>query len=168
MTLQAMPKKQFCTVFVRPIRVAESISSAASSAGQASADRTAMPQGNGRDSFVSLASGAKAEKTLLLEAATFASTEVRRPLAHALIELCKFVPKFIPFCSQTLDTCSRDSDCPDGSYCTSKSVCVQYDSNYCNTNSCGLGDGGSCFVYCYAIYTVIEKIKWISTLYCCL
>ena len=70
------------------IRVAESTSSAASSAGQASADRTAMPQGDGRDSFVSLASGAKAQKTLLLAAATFASTGVRRAFARVLLELC--------------------------------------------------------------------------------
>ena len=42
--------------------------------------------------------------------------------------------------------CSSDSDCPDSSYCTTKKVCTEYArvGDYCNSKSCGLGDGGSC------------------------
>ena len=86
---QRILTKEKLTLRAPPIRVAESTSSAASSAGQASADRTAMPQGNGRDNFVSLVSGAKAPKTPLLEVATLASSEARRPIAHAWTRLCE-------------------------------------------------------------------------------
>ena len=57
------------------IRVAESTSSAASSAGQASADRKATFQGNAKENFASLVNGAETPKTPLLGAVTFASSQ---------------------------------------------------------------------------------------------
>ena len=39
--------------------------------------------------------------------------------------------------------CLSDSDCAEGSYCTSKETCGKFDPEYCNTVSCGLGDAGS-------------------------
>ena len=40
--------------------------------------------------------------------------------------------------------CRQDADCGNGSYCSSRNVCTRYFSEYCDSNSCGLGDGGSC------------------------
>ena len=42
--------------------------------------------------------------------------------------------------------CSSDSECPNFSYCSSKKVCVEFDPEYCDTHSCGLGDAGQCVV----------------------
>merc|ERR1719174_924641 len=38
--------------------------------------------------------------------------------------------------------CNQDSDCAFGFYCTSKKVCARAQTNYCDKNSCGLGDAG--------------------------
>ena len=40
--------------------------------------------------------------------------------------------------------CRQDADCGNGSYCSSRNVCTRYFSEYCDSSSCGLGDGGSC------------------------
>ena len=39
--------------------------------------------------------------------------------------------------------CAADSDCGTRSYCSSKKVCTKFRHDLCNTDSCGLGDGGS-------------------------
>ena len=39
--------------------------------------------------------------------------------------------------------CTQDLECEMGSHCSSRKVCIEYDSEYCDSNSCGLGDGGS-------------------------
>ena len=45
-------------------------------------------------------------------------------------------------------SCSSDLHCSEGSYCSSKKVCVEFDSEYCDTNACGLGDAGQCVATC--------------------
>ena len=41
--------------------------------------------------------------------------------------------------------CASDSDCRYAyEYCNSRKVCVNFRSDYCNRNSCGLGDAGAC------------------------
>ena len=42
-----------------------------------------------------------------------------------------------------IPTCSQDSDCDTDNcfYCLSSGVCGQYESEYCDTNPCGHGDG---------------------------
>ena len=55
-----------------------------------------------------------------------------------------------------------------GSYCTSDNVCVQLDSEYCDTHSCGLGDAGSlvgvggCGLVCGWCGLVFASLKVIS------
>ena len=70
-------KKKSLTLHAPLIRAVGQTSSAESSAGQASADRIAIPQKDGRENSASLVSGANAPWTPLPEAATFASSQAR-------------------------------------------------------------------------------------------
>ena len=95
----------------------QSTSSVESSAGQTRANRTSMPQGDGRGSFVSLANGVKAQNTLLLTAAKFVISKIRQQITHA--DLVEIVPNLLYTDSRNiyLDLCLFDSDCQHDSYC---------------------------------------------------
>lgn len=48
-------------------------------------------------------------------------------------------------------SCSSDSQCAQGKYCSSKKVCISYSRDHCYYHSCGMGDG-DCDRYHHSAY----------------
>ena len=85
--------------------------------------------------------------------------------AQMLSLTIKICPLSLPPSKTFVVLCTSDADCARGSYCTSKKVCTAFFKDYCDTNSCGLGDAGSCFLVFGGIR---DKLSRLSDMDCAL